>query len=182
MNNLQKHYQETVVPALQKELGVKNVLATPRLEKVVINTSSRDFGHDKDFLANTKEWLGLVAGQSAHERHAKTSIAGFNLHEGEIIGLSVTLRGRRMYDFVEKLIAIVLPQMKDFQGISRTSFDKQGNYSLGLREQIIFPELEYDKIKRIHGLEINFKTTAHNKEEAMSLLTALGMPFAKETK
>ncbi len=180
MNNLQKQYQEQIVPALQKELGIKNKLAIPRVAKIVVNSSSRDFGHDKDFLANTQEWLGLITGQTPSVRRAKTSIAGFNLHEGDIVGLTVTLRGVRMYDFLDKLINIVLPQTKDFQGVSRKSFDSQGNYTLGLREQIIFPEVEYDKIRRIHGLEISINTTAHNKDEAVKLLSGLGMPFVKE--
>lgn len=180
MNGLHKHYQEVVAPKLQKELGVKNALATPKVLKITVNSSSRDFGHDKEFLANTKEWLGLITGQLPQVRRAKTSIAGFNLHEGDIVGLSITLRGERMYDFLEKLISIVLPQTKDFQGISRKAFDGKGGYSLGIKEQIIFPELEYDKIRRIHGLEINITTSAQNREQTLSLLSALGMPFAKE--
>ena len=180
MNLLRQKYQEQIVPKLQEELGLKHAMAVPKLVKITINTSSRDFHHDKELLDNSKEWLAAITGQAPKVTVAKKAIAGFNLREGDLVGLSVTLRGDRMYDFYQKLVDVVLPQTKDFQGVKRTSFDGQGSYTLGLNEQIIFPEVEYDKIKRIQGLEISISTSARDPKGAVLLLTHLGMPFAKE--
>ncbi len=180
MNQLQQTYHDKLAPALKEELKLKNLLAVPKLLKVTLNTSSKDFIGNDELLAKTKDWLAIVTGQVPHPTKAKKSIATFNLRQGDIVGLSVTLRGQRMYDFVQRLINIVLPRTKDFQGISLTSFDGRGGYSLGLPEQIIFPEVEYDKIGRIQGLEIAFNTSAKNKDQTKALLSALGMPFAKE--
>lgn len=180
MNSLRQQYQEKIRPALQKELGLTNALAVPSLTKIVVNTSSKEFGHDQALLDKTRSWLGDITGQAPKVTRAKQSIAGFNLRAGEIVGLAVTLRGTRMYDFVEKLIHVVLPRTKDFQGVSRHSFDHQGTYTLGLNEQIIFPEVEYDKIGRIQGLEITICSTSRDATQGFALLSALGMPFAKE--
>lgn len=179
MNTLKKTYQEKIQPQLQKDLGLKHVLATPRLTKITLNSSSAEFGHNAEFLKKTSDVLASITGQKPKVTRARLSIAGFNLRAGDIVGLTVTLRGERMYDFLQKLINIVLPRTKDFQGIKTTSFDKNGNYTLGLPEQIIFPEIEYDKIGRIQGLEITISTSAKDASSAQALLAALGMPFAK---
>ena len=180
MQPLKQLYQEKIRPDLQKELNLDSIEATPKITKITINTSSKDFKTDKDFLAKTKAWIALIAGQQPVERRSKNSIAAFNLREGDVVGLKVTLRGERMYDFFQKLTSIVLPRLKDFQGVSRNTFDKNGNYSLGLSEQIVFPEVEYDKIGRIQGLQIIVSTSAVDPKSAESLLEKLGMPFTKD--
>lgn len=178
---LKEKYLKEIRPELQKELGLSSVEATPKLVKITLNTSSRDFKTDKEFLAKTKGWLATITGQTPLETKSKHSIAAFNLREGEVVGLKVTLRGDRMYDFLQKLTSIVLPRIKDFQGVSRKTVDQNGNYTLGLSEQIVFPEVEYDKIGRIQGLEITISTTAKDAKTSLLLLTALGMPFTKES-
>ncbi len=175
-------YLEKIRPQLKEELKVSNINAVPRITKISVNTSSKDFKNDKEFLTKTKLWMNAITGQSCQETRATKSIASFNLREGDVVGLRVTLRGDRAYDFLQKLISAVLPKLRDFQGISATAFDAQGNYTLGLREQIVFPEVEYDKIGRIQGLEITISSTAGDKNKAFSLLKALGMPFTKESK
>ena len=180
MNSLRKTYQEKIIPQLQKELDLPNAMSVPKLNKITLNTSSREFNADKDLLEKTSAWLGDITGQKARIARAKTSIASFNLREGDIVGLFVTLRGDRMYDFYQKFVNVVLPRTKDFQGVKTTSFDQKCNYTLGLSEQIVFPEVDYDKIGRVQGLEITINTTARDPKEARALLTALGMPFAKE--
>ncbi len=180
MNTLRQQYQQKIRPALQKELHLDNLLAVPRLVKITLNSSSRDFGHEAEFLKKTSDVLATITGQKPKITRARQSIAGFTLREGDIIGLSVTLRGNRMYDFFQRLTSIVLPRTKDFQGVKLTSFDQSGNYTLGLPEQIIFPEIEYDRIGRIQGLEITITTSAKDREGAHRLLAALGMPFAKQ--
>lgn len=180
MQSLKKRFLEEIRPALQKELGTSNIESTPKITKITVNTSSADFKTDKDFLAKTKAWLALITLQQPVERRSKSSIAAFNLREGDIVGLKVTLRGDRMYDFFQKLTSIVLPRLKDFQGVSRKTFDNHGNYSLGLSEQIVFPEVEYDKIGKIQGLQIIISTTAGDSQSAELLLEKLGMPFTKD--
>ncbi|KKT35914.1 MAG: 50S ribosomal protein L5 [Candidatus Collierbacteria bacterium GW2011_GWB1_44_35] len=176
---LKDQYQKEIRPALQKELGLKSIEAVPKMVKITVNTSSKDFKTDKEFLDKTKGWLSTITGQTPMETRSKKSIAAFNLREGDVVGLKTTLRGDRMYDFFQKLIGIVLPRIKDFQGVSRTTFDKNGNYTLGLSEQIVFPEIEYDKIGRIQGLEMTISTSADDSAQAEKLLTSLGMPFTK---
>jgi len=178
---LKENYLKTVRPALQKELGLSSIEAAPKLEKITINTSSKDFKTDKELLTKTKAWIATITGQTPVETKAKHSIAAFNLREGEVVGVKVTLRGNRMYDFFQKLTSIVLPRIKDFQGVSRKTIDQNGNYTLGLSEQIVFPEVEYDKIGRIQGLEITISTSAKDAKSGIVLLTALGMPFTKES-
>lgn len=175
-------YLNKIRPELQKELKLDNIMSVPRLTKITLNTSSRDFKTDKEFLAKTKAWVSVITGQNPVETRATKSIATFVLREGDVVGLKVTLRGDRAYDFLEKLVKVVLPKLRDFQGVSRTAFDSKGNYTLGLREQIVFPEVEYDKIGRIQGLEITISSTSKNKEQAYAFLTAVGMPFTKESK
>ena len=176
---LKDQYQKEIRPALQKELGLKSIEAVPKMVKITVNTSSKDFKTDKEFLDKTKGWLSTITGQTPMETRSKKSIAAFNLREGDVVGLKTTLRGDRMYDFVQNLVGIVLPRIKDFQGVSRTTFDKNGNYTLGLFEQIVFPEIEYDKIGRIQGLEMTISTSADDSAQAEKLLTSLGMPFTK---
>lgn len=180
MNSLKQKYQEKIIPQLKKELKLKNSLATPRLNKITINTSSPEFNSDKELKQKTLDWMEQISGQKPKIARARTSIAGFNLREGDIVGMFVTLRGDRMYDFFQKLVQIVLPRTKDFQGVKNTSFDAQGNYTLGVSEQIVFPEVKYDRIGRIQGLEITINTSAKDPKSARALLLALGMPFAKE--
>ena len=180
IQELKQKYLTEIRPALQKELDLKNVEETPKLVKITFNTSSKDFKTDKELLAKTKTWVAAVTGQAPLETKSKKSIAAFNLRQGEVVGLKVTLRGDRMYDFFEKLISITLPRLKDFQGVSRKTFDKNGNYTIGLPEQIVFPEVEYDKIGRIQGLELTINTSAKDPKSAEKLLEALGMPFTKE--
>ncbi len=177
---LKTHYLETVRGQLKDELKLGNVNAVPKLVKITVNTSSRDFKTDKEFLTKTKTWLSTVTGQAPVETKSKQSIAGFNLRAGEVVGLKITLRGDRAYDFLQKLVNIILPRIRDFQGISKTSFDKAGNYTLGLKEQIVFPEVEYDKIGRIQGLEITITTSAKDRDTAFAYLKAIGMPFVKD--
>ena len=182
MQSLKQYYLETVRPRLKVQLGLDNKEAVPALEKITINTSSRDFKTDKDFLAKTKAWMALITGQTPLETKSKKSIAAFTLREGDTVGLKVTLRGVRAYDFFQKLTSVVLPKLRDFQGVKRDSFDSLGNYTIGLREQTVFPEVEYDKIGKIQGLEITITTSGKDKAGAKALLEALGMPFAKESK
>lgn len=179
-NTLREKYTKEIKPQLEKELGLSSIEAVPKLIKITLNTSSSDFRSDKDLLEKTKNWLSVITGQVPAETKARKSIASFNLRAGEVVGLKVTLRGDRMYDFFQKLITIVLPRLKDFRGVSRKTFDQNGNYTLGLSEQIVFPEVEYDKIGRIQGLEITISTSARDAESAQKLLSALGMPFTKE--
>src|SRR5258706_13224562 len=180
MNSLKEKYLKEIRPSLQKELGLSSIEATPKIVKITVNTSSKDFKTDKEFLAKTKDWMAKITGQSPLETKSKTSIAAFNLREGEVVGLKVTLRGDRMYDFFEKLISIVLPRLKDFKGVSQKTFDKNGNYTLGFSEQIVFPEVEYDKIGRIQGLEVTVSTSAKDSKTALRLLQIMGVPFTQE--
>jgi large subunit ribosomal protein L5 len=183
MNRLQDTYRTTVVPTLQKEMGVKSVFAVPRLTKIVINTGvtqPQDPRARKEIVANVAEQFKLMAGQQAGITYARKAIAGFKLRKGDPLGVVVTLRGAYMWEFLDKLISVALPRVKDFQGISRTAFDGQGNYNLGIEEQIIFPEINYDKIDSIRSLQITMVTTTKENEWAFRLFELLGLPFKKE--
>lgn len=179
---LKDKYQKTIRPKLKEELGLSSIEAVPKLTKITLNTSSSDFKSNKELLAKTKEWFTAIAGQVPVETRARLSIASFDLREGDIVGLKTTLRGNLMYDFFQKLVDVVMPRLKDFQGISRKKIDTQGNYTLGLSEQIIFPEVDYDKIGQVQGLEICITTSTKDPKEALALLEALGVPFEKEIK
>ncbi len=184
MNRLKKRYQEEIVKTLQKELGVKSSFQVPHLHKVVINLGVTDPAEPRaraQAMENIKAQIALITGQAAQVTKAKKAISNFKLRAGDPLGVMVTLRGEKMWDFVDKLIAIVLPRVKDFRGVSNTAFDGHGNYSLGLEEQIIFPEINYDQIEKIRPLQINFITNSTN-EQAHRLLELLGMPFSKEEK
>ena len=159
---------------------IQNIMALPRLTKITVNVGVKEALDDKKVLEAVSAQISAITGQKPTIRIAKKSVAAFKLREGQPIGLSVTLRGQRMYDFLEKLIAIVFPRVRDFHGLSKKSFDGQGNYSFGFIEQIVFPEIEYSQIDKIRGLEVTITTTAKNDTEGLSLLTALGIPFVKK--
>jgi large subunit ribosomal protein L5 len=154
-------------------------MQVPRLEKIVINMGVGDGAHDEKFIDAAVEDLTNIAGQKPIITKARKSIAGFKIREGQAIGTKVTLRGEAMYNFMEKLIKISLPRVRDFRGVSRTAFDGKGNYTLGIKEQIIFPEIEYDKVLKVRGMDVCFVTTAKTNEEAIALLSGFGMPFRK---
>lgn len=178
-NRIKTLYKEQVVPALQKEFSYKNINEVPRLEKIVLNMGLGEVkGNSKSFNIAVDE-LAVISGQKPVVTTAKKSISNFGLREGQKIGAKVTLRGDRMYEFFDRLISIALPKVRDFRGISDKSFDGKGNYSMGIKEQLIFPEIVYEKVEKIRGFDITFVTTAKTNEEAKSLLKALGLPFAK---
>ncbi len=175
--NLRRHYEEVVKPELQRQFGYKNPMQIPRLEKIVINMGVGKGEQEPKQLENAMRDLALISGQKPVATVAKRAISNFRIRKGHRIGCKVTLRGNRMYVFLEKLINIVLPRIRDFHGLSPHSFDGHGNYSLGLREQILFPEIVYDQVDRIRGMDITICTTAETDEEALALLKALGLPF-----
>ena len=177
MTRLQDKYRAEVVPALQQKFNYKNVMEIPRLEKIVINMGLGDCKDNAKALETAVTELTTIAGQKPLVTKSKKSIANFKLRAGLNVGAKVTLRGDRMYEFADKLVSIVLPRVRDFRGVSAKAFDGRGNYSLGVREQLIFPEIEYDKVEKIRGMEMVFVTTARTDEEAKELLRLLGMPF-----
>jgi large subunit ribosomal protein L5 len=177
MPRLKALYQEQVVPTLKKELGYDNIMQVPRLEKVVVNIGMGEALQNAKSLDAALQDLSTITGQKPIVTRARRSIAAFKLRTGNPIGIKVTLRGDRMWDFLDRLINIALPRQRDFRGISADAFDGRGNYSLGLREQLVFPEINYDKIDRIRGLEITIVTTAPTDAEGYQLLRHLGMPF-----
>ena len=174
---LQAKYKDEVVAKLQEEFNYTNPMLVPQLSKVVVNVSMKDAIQNVKLLETAANELGEITGQKPVIRRARRSIAGFKLREGMPIGTSVTLRRAKMWEFTDRLVSLAMPRIRDFRGISRKAFDGRGNYSLGLREQIVFPEIEYDKVERIHGMNITFVTTADTDAEALSLLSNLGMPF-----
>ena len=177
MEKLKEQYQKEVVPALMKKFEYKSLMEVPKLEKIVINIGLGDIKDNPKSLDNAISDLTLITGQKPVITKAKKSIAAFKLREGANVGCKVTLRSDKMYDFVYKLFNVALPRVRDFRGVSADSFDGRGNYSMGIKEQLIFPEIEYDKIDRLRGMDIIFVTTAETDEEAKELLTLLGMPF-----
>jgi large subunit ribosomal protein L5 len=178
---LQKYYQDQVRSKLQQQFGFKSVMQTPRLEKVVLNVGIGEAAKNAKLLDSVAEELGLITGQKPTVRRAKKAISNFGLRQGMPIGVSVTLRRDRMWEFVDRFINVAVPRIRDFRGLPTRSFDGRGNYTLGIKEQLIFPEIDYDKVQKIHGMDITFVTTAVNDEEGMSLLRELGMPFRGET-
>ncbi|MGB9637185.1 MAG: 50S ribosomal protein L5 [Microgenomates group bacterium] len=178
--NLKEKYQKQIVPSLKEKLGVKSVMAVPKITKVVINVGLKEAKDNKGVLEIVSSQLAAISGQKPKINRAKKSIAGFKLGKGQPIGMSVTLRGKRAYNFLEKLIAIVLPRVRDFNGVDPKNFDGRGNYSLGISEQIVFTEIDFNKIDKIRGLQITIVTNAGSDEKARMLLEELGMPFAKE--
>jgi large subunit ribosomal protein L5 len=180
MARLKEKYREEVVPRLMEICGFRNIMQVPRLEKIVLNIGLGEAIANAKALETAAQDLVTIAGQHAVTTRARKSIANFKLRQGMPIGLKVTLRGERMYDFFDKLVNAVLPRMHEFQGVPSDSFDGRGNYTLGLKEQTLFPEIEYDKIDKVRGLEISIITTADKDEDGKHLLELLGMPFAKD--
>ena len=176
---LLEKYRNEVVSKIQKEFDYKNVMQVPKLEKVVINMGVKEGATDIKVIEHLAQELAKIAGQKPLITRAKKSISAFKLREGSPIGLKVTLRRARMYEFVDRLFNVAMPRIRDFRGYSDKSFDDSGNYSLGIQEQIIFPEIEFDKIKKVQGMDITFVTTAKTREEGKALLESLGLPFKK---
>lgn len=176
---LKKEYKEKIVPSLRDEFGYKNVMQVPKLKKIVVSKGVGDAVADKKLIDHAVNELSNITGQKAVATISKKDVASFKLRKGMPIGAMVTLRGERMYEFLDRLITTALPRVRDFNGIKATGFDGRGNYSLGITEQIIFPEIDIDKINRISGMNITFVTSAETDKEAKSLLTELGLPFQK---
>ena len=174
---LKEKYKSEIVAKLEKELGISNINNVPRLQKIVVNMGVGAAASDHKLLDAAMNDMRIITGQQPCVTRAKKSIAGFHVREGQAIGCKVTLRGDRMCEFLDRLLSTALPRVRDFRGISRTSFDGRGNYTLGITEQLIFPEIEYDKVDRTRGMDITFVTTAENNENALALLEALGFPF-----
>ena len=179
MSKLGDFYKAEVAPALMKKYNYKSVMQIPRFEKIVINCGVGDARDNSKAIDNVIEDITAISGQRAVPTYARKSVANFKVREGMKIGVKVTLRGERMYEFMDRLFNFSLPRVRDFKGINPNAFDGRGNYSLGLKEQLIFPEIEYDKVEKIRGMDIAFVTTAHTDEEARELLTLMGAPFAK---
>jgi large subunit ribosomal protein L5 len=179
---LRSEYAGKLIPELEKELGLKNLHQLPKLEKVVLNIGLGRAMNDKKVIETAKNTLVKVTGQQPVETFAKKSIAGFKLREGNMIGLKVTLRGDKMYEFADRFINIVLPRLRDFHGVPNRSFDKAGNYSIGLIDQSVFPELSFDETTTSHGMQVVFVISAHEQAHAKALLSKFGMPFQKENK
>ena len=179
MTEFKKLYEEKIIPELTKEFGYTTKMQVPRLEKIVVNIGVGDGAHDDKFVEAAQKELALITGQHPVITKAKKSIAGFKIREGHTIGTKVTLRGDNMYKKIKKLVKIVLPAVRDFRGISPKSFDGKGNYTLGLKDQLVFPEIVYDDVVKVRGMDIVFVTTGKTNEEALKLLSGFGMPFRK---
>ncbi len=177
---LRKKYREEIVPALMEEFQYKSVMEVPRLVKVCLNQGIGDATQDKKLIDSALEEMSMIAGQKAVPTKARLSVSNFKLREGMTIGVRVTLRKERMWEFIDRLIAVALPRVRDFRGINDKSFDGRGNYSMGITEQIVFPEIDLDKVNRISGMDITFVTTAKTDQEALALLKHLGMPFKNQ--
>jgi large subunit ribosomal protein L5 len=177
MARLQERYQKEIVPQLANKLGRTNVLSLPRLQKISVNMGVGKALQDKNRMEQAAEQLGQITGQKPQVRKAKVAVSGFRLREGQEIGCRVTLRGARMYEFLDRLISIALPRIRDFRGVNPKSFDGHGNYSLGLTEQGVFPEIDPDKVNFVQGMDVTFVTSTDNDDEARELLRAFGMPF-----
>jgi large subunit ribosomal protein L5 len=177
-----KQKYNDIVPALREELGIKNAMQTPKLEKIIISVGIGEEGKDNKLTQNMADTISLIAGQKAIITMAKKSVAGFKAREGSPSGIKVTLRGENMYNFFDKLVSIALPRVKDFRGVPRKGFDGRGSYNFGLQEQLMFPEVVYDKIIKTHGMNITIVTSVQDDKQAFTLLEKLGMPFAKGRK
>ena len=179
MSRLREQYQTEIVPAMSKKFGYKNIMEVPKLEKIVVNMGVGEAKENVKILDSAVADMQVITGQKAVITKAKKAVANFKIREGMPIGCKVTLRGDRMYEFLDRLVNLALPRVRDFRGVSADSFDGRGNYALGIKEQLIFPEIEYDKIDKVRGMDIIFVTTANTDEEARELLTQFGMPFKK---
>ena len=178
-NRVKEMYEKEVVPFLMKKFGYKSVMECPKLVKIVINTGLGDIKDNAKSVQTTVNEIKLISGQQPVLTQAKKSVANFKVREGQNVGIKVTLRGERMYNFYDKFVSIALPRLRDFRGVSAKAFDGRGNYSVGLKEQLIFPEITYDQVEKIRGMDVAIVTTAKTDEEARELLRALGMPFKK---
>ena len=179
MNRLQEKYNNEIVPAMIEKFGYKNIMQVPKLNKIVINMGVGEAKDNSKVLDSAVKDLEIIAGQKAVVTKAKKSIANFKIREGLPIGCQGTLRGEKMYDFADRLINLALPRVRDFRGVSANSFDGRGNYALGIKEQLIFPEIEYDKVDKVRGMDVIFVTTANTDEEARELIRLFGMPYVK---
>ena len=178
-NRVKEKYEKEVVPFLMKKFGYKSVMECPKLVKIVINTGLGDIKDNAKSIQMTENEIKMISGQQPILTKAKKSVANFKVREGQTVGIKVTLRGERMYNFYDKFVSIALPRLRDFRGVSDKAFDGRGNYSVGLKEQLIFPEITYDQVEKIRGMDVAIVTTAETDEEARELLRALGMPFKK---
>lgn len=179
MSRLKEQYQNEIVQAMMDKFGYKNIMEVPKLDKIVVNMGVGEAKENAKILEAAVKDMEIITGQKAVTTRAKNSIANFKLREGMAIGCKTTLRGEKMYDFADRLINLALPRVRDFRGVSADSFDGRGNYALGIKEQIIFPEIEYDKVDKVRGMDVIFVTTAKTDEEARELLRLFGMPFVK---
>ena len=179
MTTLKEKYNKEIVKSLMDEFKYKSIMEVPKLEKIVVNMGVGEAAHDDKFMEAAVKDLELITGQKVVVTKAKKSIAGFKIREGQSIGCKVTLRGENMYNFLEKLVRIALPRVRDFRGISKNAFDGKGNYTLGVKEQLIFPEIDYDNVVKVMGMDIVLVTTAKTNEEGLALLSAFGLPFRK---
>ncbi len=179
MARLQETYSNEIVDKMMKKFGYKNVMQVPKLEKIIINMGVGEAKENSKVLDSAISDLETISGQKAVITRAKKSVANFRLREGQPIGCKVTLRGKKMYEFADRLINLALPRVRDFRGVNPNAFDGRGNYALGIKEQLIFPEIEYDKVDKVRGMDVIFVTTAHTDEEARELLAQFGMPFKK---
>ena len=177
---LKTQYNEEIRPALKERFGYSSIMQAPRLEKVTLNMGVGEAKQDRGMLEAAQEQLATIAGQKPNVRRARKSVAQFKVREGMPVGLTVTLRDERAYEFIDRLVSVAIPRIRDFRGLNPRSFDGRGNYSMGVREQIIFPEIDYDEIDQVRGLDVTFTTSAKTDAEAFALLDALGMPFARE--
>jgi len=177
---LKTRYNESIREQLKEKFGYSSIMQAPRLEKITLNMGVGEAKQDRGMLEAAQQQLGTIAGQKPNVRRAKKSVAQFKVREGMPVGLTVTLRDERAYEFVDRLTSVAIPRIRDFRGLSPRSFDGRGNYSMGVREQIIFPEIDYDEIDQVRGLDVTFTTSAKSDAEAFALLDALGMPFARE--
>jgi large subunit ribosomal protein L5 len=180
MNILHERYKNEVIPALRKSFGYKNIMQVPRIEKIVVNIGMGEALDNPKALESAVADLTVITGQKPVTTKARKSIANFKLREGRLIGTKVTLRGERMWSFLDRLVNLALPRVRDFRGVSPNAFDGRGNYTLGLRDQLIFPEIEYDEIDKLRGMEVTIVTTAKTDDQARALLQMLGMPFSKK--
>lgn len=179
MSDLKERFKKEIMPKLQKELGIRNPMRVPVLLKIVLNIGVKNAVADKKNMQNATNILSQITGQKPKITKAKAAIAAFKIRDGDEIGAMVTLRGKRMYDFFEKLVNIIFPRLKDFHGIKKTSFDNSGNYTIGFSEHTVFPEIDPGKVEKIQGVEVTIVTSAKNKEESFKLLKEMGMPFQK---
>lgn len=178
MARLKEQYKNEIAPALNKKFGYKSTMQIPKLDKIIINVGAGEAKENEKIIDNIMNDLALITGQKAIPCRAKKSVANFKLHQGQVIGVKVTLRGERMYEFADRLFNVALPRVRDFRGINGNSFDGRGNYAFGIKEQMIFPEIDFDKIDAVRGMDICFVTTAKTDEEAKELLKLMGAPFA----